>query len=65
MQAIPTGLTIPDADVDTLVAEGEKLIRTDPTLRGLISDLGETPAGNVVASGASYTRREAARAREQ
>ena len=65
LQAIPTGLTIPDADVDTLVAEGEKLIRTDPTLRGLISDLGEPPAGNVVASGASYTRREAARAREQ
>ena len=43
LQAIPTGLTIPDADIDTLVAEGEKLIHTNRQLQALISDLDRTP----------------------
>lgn len=43
LQAIPTGLTIPDADVDALVAEGEALIQANPTLLDLISDLDGRP----------------------
>ena len=39
LQAIPTSLTLPDDDVDALVAEGEYLVQTDPKLRSLISDL--------------------------
>ena len=40
LQAIPTGLTIPDADVDALVGAGEQLVQQNDTIRGLISDLG-------------------------
>jgi NTE family protein len=51
MQAIPTGLTIPDADIDTLLTEGEKLIRTNPELLSLISDLeGAQTAGVILDS---------------
>jgi NTE family protein len=39
LQAIPTGLTIPDADVDQLVSSGEHLVRQNDAIRGLISDL--------------------------
>ncbi len=39
LQAIPTGLTIPDADVDALVSAGEQLVQQNETIRGLISDL--------------------------
>jgi NTE family protein len=39
LQAIPTGLTIPDADVDLLVGSGERLVQQNPTIRQLISDL--------------------------
>jgi len=39
LQAIPTGLTIPDEDVDALVSAGESLVRQNPKIRDLISDL--------------------------
>jgi NTE family protein len=39
LQAIPTGLTIPDEDVDQLVSSGEHLVQQNETIRGLISDL--------------------------
>jgi NTE family protein len=39
LQAIPTGLTIPDADIDALVSAGEQLVEQNATIRGLISDL--------------------------
>jgi len=39
LQSIPTGLTIPDADVDALVGAGESLVQQNPKIRGLISDL--------------------------
>jgi hypothetical protein len=39
LQAIPTGLTIPDADVDQLVSSGEHLVQQNDAIRGLISDL--------------------------
>lgn len=38
LQAIPTSLTIPDADVDALVAEGQRLVQTNATLLGLLAD---------------------------
>ena len=38
-QAIPTGLTIPDEDVDLLVSAGEQLVQQNGTIRGLIFDL--------------------------
>jgi NTE family protein len=39
LQAIPTGLTIPDQDVDALVSSGEQLVQQNPKIRELISDL--------------------------
>jgi len=39
LQAIPTGLTIPDEDVDLLVSAGESLVQRNDAIRGLISDL--------------------------
>ncbi len=48
LQAIPTGLTIPDADVDRLVNSGEHLVQQNETIRGLISDL-DGPAVAVTA----------------
>jgi NTE family protein len=40
LQAIPTGLTVPDTDVDLLVSSGERLVQQNPKIRELISDLG-------------------------
>jgi hypothetical protein len=57
LQSIPTGLTIPDADVDTLLYWGERLVRENTVIRDLISapaaagdlagprTLGQTAAG--------------------
>jgi NTE family protein len=42
--AIPTSLTLPDADVDALVDEGRILISSDPTLLRLLADFGPTVA---------------------
>ena len=39
LQAIPTGLTIPDEDVDLLVSAGESLVQQNAKIRALISDL--------------------------
>jgi len=39
LQAIPTGLTIPDEDVDALVSSGEQLVQQNDTIRALITDL--------------------------
>src|SRR6516225_1112770 len=39
LQAIPTGLTIPDQDVDLLVSAGESLVQQNVVIRRLISDL--------------------------
>jgi NTE family protein len=39
LQAIPTGLTIPDEDVDLLVSSGEQLVQQNGAIRQLVSDL--------------------------
>ena len=39
LQSIPTGLTIPDEDVDALVSAGEQLVQQNTKIRWLISDL--------------------------
>jgi NTE family protein len=39
LQAIPTGLTIPDEDVDLLVSSGEQLVQQNVAIRQLVSDL--------------------------
>ena len=39
LQAIPTGLTIAEEDADALIAAGERLIQSDPTLLALVADL--------------------------
>jgi len=39
LQAIPTGLTIPDEDIDLLVSAGESLVQRNDAIHGLISDL--------------------------
>ncbi len=38
LQSLPTSLTLPDADVDALVAAGETMIRSHPALLRLIAD---------------------------
>jgi NTE family protein len=48
LQAIPTGLTIPDEDVDLLVSAGESLVQRSDAIRRLISDL-DSPAVAVTA----------------
>lgn len=45
LQAIPTGLTIADQDVDLLVSSGEQLVRQNPKIRELISDLDRGTVG--------------------
>jgi hypothetical protein len=45
LQSIPTGLTIPDADVDALVQYGEQLVRQHPEIRAVAAAGGENPAG--------------------
>jgi len=49
LQRIPTGLTIPDQDVDDLVAYGSKLVQENSTLREMTSGLDE-PAPQPVAT---------------
>ena len=44
LQAIPTGLTIPDPDVDALINAGEQLIQQNEKVRALISDLDDQGA---------------------
>jgi NTE family protein len=39
LQAIPTGLTIPDEDVDLLVSSGERLVQQNAKIRDMISGL--------------------------
>src|SRR6516165_459549 len=48
LQAIPTGLTIPDEDVDLLVSAGESLVQGNDAIRALIFDL-DGPAVAVTA----------------
>jgi NTE family protein len=40
LEAIPTGLTIPDADVDALVSFGERIARDNPTIRAVAAAAG-------------------------
>ncbi len=44
LQALPTSLTLADADVDALVAAGETMVRTNPTLLRMIADFKARPA---------------------
>jgi hypothetical protein len=41
--SIPTGLTIPDADVDALVQYGEQLVREHPAIRAVAAAAGDNP----------------------
>lgn len=50
LEAVPTGLTIPDADVDALVAYGERIVRDNPDIRAVAAAAGP---------GAGMVRREA------
>jgi NTE family protein len=54
LQAIPTGLTIPREDVDSLVTFGETLVRDNAKLRATLDGFDPTTASpsNVVASAA-------------
>ncbi len=47
LQAIPTGLTIPDADVDALVEYGERLIGQHPDLRAVAAAADAVPVEAV------------------
>jgi NTE family protein len=48
LAAIPTGLTIPAADVDALVANGEALVRDNATIRAVAADADIVPPGGPV-----------------
>ena len=43
LASIPTGLTIPSADVDALVQYGEALVRDDPTIRAVAGEADFVP----------------------
>ncbi len=43
LASIPTGLTIPSADVDALVQYGEALVRDDPTIRAIATEADFVP----------------------
>ncbi len=58
LEAIPTGLTIPDADVDALVEYGERIVRDDPTIRAVAASAG--PGRGVVEHPAPLRARRAA-----
>ena len=47
LQALPTSMTLPDADVDALVAEGKSMVENEPTLRKLLSGLDAPPKAAV------------------
>ncbi len=49
LQAIPTGLTIPDQDVDDLVVYGSKLVQENATLREMSSGLDDRSPEPVAA----------------
>jgi NTE family protein len=49
LQAIPTSLTIPDADVDALVDQGRRLLQTNPTLIQLVADFDPVSTATVAA----------------
>jgi NTE family protein len=53
LQAIPTSLTIPDADVDALVDQGQTLLQTNPTLLRLIADF--DPVSTATVAGAQQS----------
>jgi NTE family protein len=57
LQSIPTGLTIPDADVDALVSSGEQLVQQNPKIRALISDLDNRTVAVAVHPSSGSTRR--------
>jgi NTE family protein len=48
--ALPTSLTLPDADVDALVDQGRTLITSNPTLLGLLADFTPASAPAVAAN---------------
>jgi NTE family protein len=48
LMAVPTSLTLPDADVDALVDEGQTLITSNPELLKLLADF--APASNATAA---------------
>ena len=50
LMAIPTSLTLPDADVDALVDEGRTLISSNPTLLKLLADFAPASATTSAAS---------------
>jgi NTE family protein len=50
LTAVPTSLTIPDADVDALVDQGSILIRSNPTLLELLADFAPASDTTIVAS---------------
>ena len=50
LMAVPTSLTIPDADVDALVHEGRTLITSNPTLLELLADFAPTSDTTVAVS---------------
>ena len=47
LESIPTGLTIPDADVDALVQYGEQLVRQHPQIRAIAEAAGRPPGTEV------------------
>ena len=60
LEAIPTGLTIAEEDVDALLEYGERMVRDNPTIRAVAAAAGPG-AGVVDEAAAPRGRRTAAR----
>lgn len=48
LSSIPTGLTIPNEDVDTLVRYGEQLVRTNPAVLAIAQEADFPPRGAAI-----------------
>ena len=62
LQAIPTGLTIPSADVDALLGNGEALVRDNPVIRQVAEEADFPPRGPTVITDAPAVANVAAAA---
>jgi NTE family protein len=62
LSQIPTGLTIPDDDVDALVRYGEQLVRDEPVLNQTAREADFPPRGPAVIGGAPAPAAEASAA---
>jgi NTE family protein len=64
LQALPTSLTLRDADVDALVDQGRTLTQNNPTLLNLLAEFDPASSATIVANDSGRARLRATRSDE-